>query len=114
MRLPPLYHWSPQSRREAIRSEGLKPYSPPAVSMDPSSEWAHGFGCVCLGLSASAAWGLSGDLQHLTDEAWDLWQVGLADSDEVRIRAEFGPKIQEVRVFNPIPADRIWWVGQRP
>jgi hypothetical protein len=112
--LPPLYHWSPRERREAIRDEGLKPYRRSTTLADPAAEWAHGFGCVCLAPTPARAWALSGDMQHLSEiEAWDLWQVALADTDEVRVRAEFGPRIQEVRVFNPIPADRLWWVATR-
>lgn len=115
MILPQLFHWSPRDRRDAIRADGLRPYSPPAVtSEDASAEWAHGFGCICLAPTASGAWGLSGDMQHVSEiEEWDLWQVTLADTDEIRVRAEFGPTVREVRVFNPVPADRLWWVATR-
>lgn len=117
MNLPPLYHWTPLERREAIRLEGLRPYQPPAVNqLDPefSSDWAHGFGCICLGTTPARGWSLSGDMQHVSEvEEWDLWEVVLAENDEVRVRAEFGPEIKEVRVFNPVPADRLWWVGTR-
>jgi hypothetical protein len=114
MILPTLFHWSPLERREQIRVEGLKPYSPTAVTSDPALEWAHGFGCICLGPSPARAWSLSGDMQHVSEiEQWDLWEVVLAATDEVRVRGEFGPEIKEVRVFNPIPADRLWWVATR-
>ena len=116
MNLPMLYHWSPRDRRETIRSEGLKPYSQSTlVSEDASAEWAHGFGCICFGTDPARAWSLSGDMQHVSEiEEWDLWQLQrVADADEVRIGAEFGPEIMEVRIFNPIPADRLWWVGVR-
>lgn len=112
--LPPGYHWSPKDRREAIRADGLKPYSPPVLTMEPAADWAHGFGCICLGLTPARAWSLSGDMQHVSEiEEWDLWQIALADGDEIRVRAEFGPCIKEIRVFNPIPADRLWWVAER-
>jgi hypothetical protein len=112
--LPPLYHWSPLKRHEAIRSQGLQPYSPPPVDEENWPGFARGFGCICLGLTPSSAWGLSGDMDHMSEiEEWDLWQVNLADNDEVRVRAEYGPQIKEIRVFNPIPPDRLWWVATR-
>lgn len=109
-----LYHWSPLERREAIRSEGLQPYRPPAVTVDPAQQWAHGFGCICLAPDPARAWSLSGDMQRVSEiEQWDLWQIWLAATDEVRVRAEFGDEVKEIRVFNPIPADRLWWVATR-
>lgn len=116
MNLPELYHWSPLERREDVRTEGLKPYQAPVLlSDDAAAEWAHGFGCVCFGTDPATAWSLSGDMQHVSEiEQWDLWQLrAIADTDEVRVRAEFGARVWEVRIFNPIPADRLWWVGQR-
>lgn len=112
MYLPPLFHWSPLERRERIRAEGLRPYTDPTLTSAEGAEWAMGCGVICFGTTPSAAWGLSGMLVEGI-ETWDLWQVNLEDSDEVHIRAEFGPRIKEVRVRNPIAADRLWWVGER-
>lgn len=114
--LPTLYHWSPRDRREEIREVGLTPYKPGTlVSDDAAAEWAHGFGCICFGTDPASAWSLSGDMQHVSEiETWDLWQLReIADGDEVRVRAEFGPRIWEVRIFNPVAADRLWWVAER-
>lgn len=117
MHLSTLYHWSPRERRETIRSEGLKPYQRPAVSTESefNEDWAHGFGCICFGTDPARAWTYSGDMQHVSEvEDWDLWMLKeVADTDEVRIRAEFGRQIKEVRIFNPVSADRLWWVGER-
>ncbi len=116
MNLPPLYHWTPRSRREGIREHGLAPYKPPTlVTDDAAAEWAHGFGCICFGFDAARAWSLSGDMQHVSEiEEWDLWQLGkVIETDEVRIRAEFGPEMMEVRLFNPVAADRLFWVASR-
>lgn len=46
-------------------------------------------------------------------ETWDLWQVRLADEDEVHILPEWGRWLREVRVANRIPKRRLWWVGER-
>lgn len=46
-------------------------------------------------------------------DCWDLWQVRLEDTDSVSIRPEFGPVVQEIKVYNAIPADRLWHVGER-
>jgi hypothetical protein len=113
MRLPALYHWSPRANRNDIRDHGLKPYA--SMRGAPEEQWAMGCGCICLAAEPSQAWRLSGDIDGASPdtEEWDLWEVRLADTDEVHVRAEFGQDIKEIRVMNTIPADRLWWVGVR-
>lgn len=113
MLLPALYHWSPADRRSAIRAEGLRPYCPPTLCTGgPDGDLSYPY--LCLSPTPSSAWGLSGDMDWVSEiEAWDLWQVRLADGDEVRYRGDFGPVLREVRVYNAIPADRIWYVATR-
>jgi len=116
LNLPALYHWTPRDRREKIREHGLVPYKPTSlVSDDATAEWAHGFGCVCFGFNPARAWHLSGGMQHVGEiEEWDLWQLPrILSTDEVRIRSEFGSELLEARIFNPLAADRLWWVGAR-
>lgn len=111
-----LYHWAPAARHDEIRRLGLQPYSPPCIGGVEPHEWANGCGHVCLGTSPSAAWQLSGalDYEHLTEiEEWDLWEVRLGERDEVRVRSEFGPRVWEVKVYNAIPPDRVWWAATR-
>lgn len=109
MILPDLFHWSPADRRDAIRSEGLRTYCAPAVSSP-----GHAFPYLCFSSDPKAAWRLSGDMEWVSEvEEWDLWQVRLADTDEVRYNPSWGPVLEEIRVYNPIPADRIWLVGTR-
>jgi len=105
--LPALYHWSPVDRFEQIRREGLRPHAQPAVA---SISLCY----VCLSPTPSAAWGLSGDMPYMSEvDEWDLWQVRLAKGDEVHIRPNFGPEIEEIKVHGPIPPDRVWWVARR-
>jgi hypothetical protein len=106
--LPALYHWAPRDRRESIRSEGLKPYSPPTVCTGE-----HVSPYLSLSPDPARAWHLSGAMDWHECEEWDLWQVRLAEHDDVHIRPDFGPEIQEVKLYNPIPADRLWFVGER-
>lgn len=107
--LPALYHWSPEGRRAAIRGDGLRPFSEPVVQ-----EGGHAFAYICLGTDPQNAWTLSGDMGWVKEvERWDLWQVRLADGDEVHYRSDFGPRLIEVRVFTPIPGERVWLVGSR-
>lgn len=109
MRLSPLYHWSPDTRRDAIRVEGLVQYKPPTVS---SGDLAYPY--ICLSPSPSAAWGLSGDMGWVEDiESWDLWQVNLPSKAEVHVRPNFGDTIQEVKVYSAIPASCLWYVASR-
>jgi hypothetical protein len=45
---------------------------------------------------------------------WDLWQVNLRETDKIEIRSDFDvPYIREVRVYNGLPSDRLWWIGER-
>lgn len=110
MLLPALYHWSPADRRDAIRGEGLRPYSTPTVHSDPDLASPY----LCLSTTPSSGWGLSGDMGWVGGiEEWDLWQVRLAEGDEVHYRADFGPVLREIRVYTAIPADRVWFVASR-
>ena len=43
-----------------------------------------------------------------------MWQVRLDDNDMTFVRAEFGGRIQEVRVGNRIPKSRVTFLGTRP
>jgi hypothetical protein len=109
MLLPALFHWSPTERRELIEANGLRPYCPPAVSTGDLA-----FPYLCFSPTPSSGWGLSGDMHWVTEiEQWDLWQVRLAEGDEVHVRGDFGPVIREVRVYGAIPADRCWYVATR-
>jgi hypothetical protein len=106
--LPALFHWSPAQRFDEIYREGLRPHARPTVCRTTTLSY------VCLSPTPSAAWGLSGDMEWVSEvDEWDLWQVRLADGDDVRIRPDFGPAIQEIKVHGPIPADRVWWVARR-
>lgn len=111
MHLPALYHWSPTDRRVEITQCGLTPYQPGHVLIDGKQL---GFPYICFSPTPSAAWGLSGDMDWGTEiESWDLWMVRLIEGDEVQIRSDFGPVVREVRTFNAIPPDRLWYVATR-
>lgn len=110
-----LYHWSPVDRRVAILQAGLVPYAAPVCHTPERGGKALTYPYVCLGLTPSGAWGLSGnsdpDLQGEHD--WDLWQVRLDDHDTVHVLPTWGAVLREVRVRNAIPADRLWLVATR-
>lgn len=107
--LPILYHWAPTDRRDGIWRAGLQPYSPPVCH---SGDLAYPY--ICLATTPSSAWGLSGDLDHVSEvESWDLWQARLEEGDEVHYRSDFGPVLREIRVRSPIPGDRLWYVATR-
>lgn len=109
MILSTLFHWAPTERRESIRSEGLKPYQAPTVCSDQTLVSPY----LSCSPDPAIGWSLSGAMDWHECDDWDLWQVRLAEHDDVRIRPDFGPAIQEVKLYNPIPADRLWFVGQR-
>lgn len=113
MFMPMLYHWAPADRYEDIVREGLKTYSKPTVTTG-RLRWPY----ICCGFTPSGAWSLSGDFMRDRDkldpiEEWDLYQITLPEMAEWHMRAEFGPKMQEIKIFTSIPADHIWWVARR-
>lgn len=110
-----LYHWSPSSRREAIERDGFRPGSESTDGL-----WRPPY--TCWADSPSLAWGLSGAMprgeQHPT---WDLWMLhdDRLDGYEV-LYFDTGdedpadePRMKEARVYYPIPADDVWYVGTR-
>lgn len=107
MLLPVLYHWAPSDRYDMIDKQGLVAGSKPTVSSEAVTS-------VSLSADPQTAWSLSGAMEWCSDvDQWDLWMVRLAEHDEVQVRAEFGPRIQEVKVRNSIGRDRVWFVGRR-
>lgn len=107
-----LFHWSPTIRRVAILQEGLKVYSEPSVQSG-NLLWPY----LCLSTRPSLAWGLSGAIANkwLEDpiEDWDLWEVRPPEGAEIHVREFWWPKFEEVKCYTSIPADRLWFVGQR-
>ncbi|MFA5234075.1 MAG: hypothetical protein WC390_06700 [Sulfurimonas sp.] len=100
-----LYHWSPKENRIDILKNGLQIMSKSSSDYVPLP-W------ICLGTTPSTAWSYTLAEQREI-ETWDLWQVSLQEHDHMVIRSDLGPYIQEVRIHNGLPADRIWWIGER-
>lgn len=107
MELGALYHWSPADRFDEIYQSGLRPHSTPTVA-------SGSLPYICLSPDPSTAWSLSGAMDWVSEvDEWDLWLVRIAEGDQVCIRGEFGPKIEEVKVYGPLPGDRLWWAARR-
>jgi len=104
--LHPLFHWSPAARRAAIERRGLRIDSPPTVD---SRHW----GRVCVCMSPSHAWALSAGYVGEPGQVWDLWMVQLSKQDDVEVMPFTGNIIEEIRISNNIPRDRLWYVGAR-
>lgn len=113
MILPPLYHWSPFENRVGILQHGLQIAHEDEDAREdgyPGVRWPW----LCLGSTPMHAWSLmpfSDD--EKADKEFDLWQVTLRETDEVKIRSDMGPVVREVRVHHGIPADRVLWVAKR-
>lgn len=102
------YHWAPRTHRGLIREKGLLTNQRGLSSPELRWPW------VCLGPAPRAAWSISGDMDWAQEiQFWDLWQVELSPSDDIRLRNDSGQRIIEIRVHNTIPPDRVWWVGER-
>ena len=122
--LPAVYHWSPEKHRKSILRGGLRPTCHTAVwhrPLKPGEDVGHhtydipeeSLLAVCFGTSPSTAWDYSGALSAERGETWDLWQIELVEEDEVHVRPTWGNELDEVRVVNPIPKSRCWFVGSR-
>ncbi len=108
--LPALYHWSPKERRTEIEAHGLHPRKAATTHSDPDLLSPY----LCFSPTPSAAWSLSGAMEWTSEvDGWDLWQVRIAEGDSICIRPDFGPVIQEIKVYNAILPDRLWHVGER-
>lgn len=106
-RLGALYHWSPKANRRRILREGLKVMED-ANGIDTAFPW------ICLGPTPSAAWGyLPPSVNCAEKYPLDLWQVRLGDFMDTQIVTTDGPEIHEIRAFQSVPPDRVWWVGER-
>ncbi len=102
-----LYHWAPAQRWAQINREGLRPFSKNTVA----SGTLH---YLCSSPDPAEAWLLSGAVEWCAEiEQWDLWRIRLAPGDQVHVRPFFGNQIEEVKIVNAIPADRLWYVGRR-
>lgn len=104
MLLEQLFHWSPADRFDSISQQGLIPGSFHVTCTEPQT-------VIFLSPDPRTAWELSGAVGTARD--WDLWQVTVDDDDEIHIRAEFGPRVQEVRIHNPIPPGRLFHLARR-
>ena len=105
--LPALYHWSPADRFDGIFQEGLRPHATNTVASGTLPY-------VCTAPDPAEAWTLSGGMDWVSEiDEWDLWQLTIAEHDRVYVRAERGPAIREIKIYGPIPADRVWWVARR-
>lgn len=115
MRIGPLYHWAPATRRESILEHGL------TIGCEPVTH-SEKFPYLCFATDPQTAWNLSaGIVAHLSALAgtanlfqeWDLWQIELHPRDEVHPLPHWGPEGGEIRIHNNIDADRVWLVGRR-
>lgn len=110
------YHWSPVARRASITRLGLVPGKP--LTCSSGDNW-DGTACdwrpdyVCLGedpdMAAAYSWRIHGE----PGEVWDLWQVYLHPSDDLRGRRDGGRSLIEARVHNRIPKSRVRWIADR-
>lgn len=106
-RLGAMYHWSPKRHRRSILRDGLK-------VMSESERGIPEFPWICLAPTPSAAWGyLPASMTSEDNLPLDLWMVRLGDYTRTQIITTDGPNICEVRAFQSIPPDRIWWVAER-
>lgn len=111
LHLPALYHWSPTVRRKQIIRRGLVPDARPTVG---NGGIAEGRRMICLSGDPATAWSLSGGHPVARPHPeWDLWQVHIAEGDEVHILPFWGRGVMEIRVANPIPKSRLVYLASR-
>lgn len=123
-----LYHWSPAKCRRAINRHGLRPSTPTTAAMSfahlidsYSKAQIHYeiedelvcFKAICFSFDPAKAWALSGACDPRPGSRWDLWMARISEDDIVYPEPSLGFRMQEVRVANRIPKNRVWHVGLR-
>lgn len=102
-----LFHWSPAERYASVRRHGLLPDQRATVA---SSSLHY----ICASPDPQRAWLLSGAADWCQEiEQWDLWMLTVVDTDELHVRPFFGRWVEEIKLRNPIPPERLWWCGRR-
>ncbi|WP_032376707.1 hypothetical protein [Rhodococcoides fascians] len=112
--LPDLFHWSPTSRRKGIIRSGLLP----EAKNSDGGEYGgitDGRPMNCMSGDPATAWRyLPHTKEQIAEHAsWDLWQVHLAESDEVHVLPVWGRHLHEIRVANRIPKSRLTLLATR-
>lgn len=107
--VPPLFHWSPAERRQAIRAHGLLPASHGEHELTTCSSRLD---YVCLSPDPRRAWSISGGMGWTPGGPWDLWQIRLSSEFGTVLRLEDG-EVWEWKVYQPIPPDRLWLIATR-
>jgi hypothetical protein len=105
-----LYHWAPTSRRKQIVRYGLRPYMRPTTSSDD-----YRAPLICLGVTPSWAWALSGGMSWTPEGEWDLWQTYMDCLTEPTIlpSVQHTSGIHEVRTEHRIYKRDLWYVASR-
>lgn len=107
MLLTPLYHWSPADRYASIARHGL-------LTGQASTVASGSLTYLCFAPTPQAAWKISGAMDWVDEiDHWDLWMAHIGPSDEVTVRGNYGPALEEVNIRGHIPPDRLWWCGRR-
>lgn len=109
--MPPLFHWSPASRREQILRDGLRVMQDP-VTHTPEFRAPY----VCLAETPSWAWALSGMRAEKAHEpgSWDLWQVNVNGKRGAVVDAgDDEHRWHEVRVHEQVLGAQMWHVATR-
>lgn len=118
MRLSTVYHWSPTKNREEIQKNGLKPYMGEYVYENPVTKkqdvWKSPYLCTALNPWTALCYVWPTFDEHNEDiKALDLFEIKLRVKDKVQIRNDYTIDIIEVRIWNPIPGDRVTYVATR-
>jgi hypothetical protein len=108
-----LYHWSPRSRYKNINRRGLRLDHSAGPTTSSSICVSDARPVLCFGTSAIEAWSLSAELTYTPAGWWDLWSIHVKDTDEVLALPTWGNRLSEIRLFNPVPRSRLWYVGSR-
>lgn len=118
MEIGALYHWSPRARFKNINRNGLRlDHRAGATTSSEMCVTTIGDGetrrVLCFGTSAIEAWSLSAELNYTPAGMWDLWSFFIHETDEVLALPMWGNRLSEIRLFNPVPRKRLWYVGER-
>ena len=100
-----LYHWSPATRHKGISRYGLV-----AGKKSVCGVWRPPY--VAFGLNPMNAWEMSGAI-HPEVAEWDLWSVHTDSLTGWEVIPFDNGEPREVRVYEPVPARELFYVGVR-
>lgn len=115
MEITIVYHWTAKHLKKPIIQTGIKPFSRTQLYENPENKHIESWSTPYIYTSLDPKTALSYVRNELISREFEeasLFQIKLTENDDCFIRMADN-KIVEVRIRNTIPADRVFFIGDR-